>query len=144
MSSTLAKDFRAWLTSQAIIAQTVKGRVLEDSAPDDDAKPYIVFHQTGAIEETDLDGVGGLEVVNFDLEVRADRQAEADVIANEVKRLINGFPQATLEGHERKWNGRGISFAAITDHSKDYEILPVGSFETDSIHALLIEVYADG
>lgn len=143
MSSTLAKDFRAWLASQPIIAQTVKGRVLEDSAPDDDAKPYIVFSQSGATEETDLAGEGGMEQVNFDMEVRADRQAEADVIAKEIKRLVNGFPQSDLEGQERKWNGRGISFAAVNDHSKDYEVLPVGSFETDSIHALLIEVYAD-
>jgi hypothetical protein len=143
MSDTLAKDFCAWLKAQPIIAQTVKGRVCEAFVDDTDGKPYIVFRQSGSSEETDLDGVGGMEVATFDMEVRADRQAEADVIANEVKRLINGFPQSTLEGHERKWNGRGISFATVNDHSKDYEILPVGSFETDSIHALIIEVYAD-
>jgi hypothetical protein len=143
MSDTVAKDFRAWLSTQPIIAQTVEGRVCEAFVGQVERRPYIVFRQSGDSEETDLDGEGGLATVTLDLEVRAETQAEADVIASEVKRLVNGFPKATMTG-DRTWNGRHVSFAAVNDHSKDYEILPVGSFETDSIHALLIEVYADG
>lgn len=144
MSDTLSKDFRAWLVSQPIIAQTVKGRVCEASVVDTDDKPYIVFIQSGGNSEPDLSGESSLEIATIDLEVRADTQAQADTIANEVKRLVNGFPKANMTGDERKWNGRAISFASVNDHSKDYEVLPVGSFETDSIHALILEVYADG
>lgn len=144
MSDTLAKDFRAWLSVQPIIAQAVSGRVCEAFMDElqENARPYIVFRQSGDSEETDLDGTGGLATVTLDVEIRAAEQSEADVIATEVKRLVNGFPQTGLI--DRTWNGRHVSFAAVNDHSKDYEVLPVGSFESDSIHALVIEVYADG
>lgn len=142
--NTLAKDFRAWLSVQPIIASMCDGRVCEafmdELAPN--AKPYIVFRQSGEVNETTLDGSGGLANATFDIEVRSDGQAVAENIAIELKRLVNGFPQADLS--DKTWNGRHVSFAAINDHSKDYEILPVGSFQTDSIHALVIEVYADG
>ena len=144
MSDTLAKDFRAWLTTQPIIASLCEGRVCEAFMDElqENAKPYIVFRMSGETNEVDLSGDGGLANATFDIEVRADGQGEADVIATEVKRLVNGFPQAALT--DKTWNGRSVSFAAINDHSKDYEVLPVGSFETDSIHALIVEVYADG
>lgn len=144
MSDTLAKDFRAWLSTQPIIAQMCDGRVCEASMADTDTMPYIVFQQSGFTQDTDLDGSSSLATFTLDLEVRADKPGEADEVANEVRRLINGFPQDTLEGDKRKWNGRSVCFASINDHSKDYEVLPVGSFETDSIHAFIVEVYADG
>ncbi len=137
MSDTISKDFRAWLVTRPEIAQSVDGRVFEDDVPEDD-KPYIVFSQSGQLEDIDLSGEGGLIQTTFDMEVRADTKAEADTIAKALKRHINGFPKADED--ERTWNGRDISIATVNDHSKDYEVMPVGSFETDAIHALIIEV----
>lgn len=144
MSDTLTKDFRAWLAIQPAIKSLVGGAVCEAWVNDTDASEYVLFNQTGSLEDIDLDGVGGHVVTNIDVECRAKSLGKADQIATEVKRLVNGFPQSRLVGEQRKWNGRVIQFAQVTDHSKDYEILPVGSFETDQIHALILEVHSDG
>lgn len=146
-NNTVANDLRAWLVQQPAIRTLVEDRVSVSVADEDEEKPYIVFRRSSNNSEKDLAGQTGYEVTTFDLECRADSEALATAVSDTVRSLVDGFPRRDSNGsltNGDTWNAREIGYCSCNDQSNDYEIIPTGSWETDSIIALIIEVHSYG
>jgi len=98
--------------------------------PESPAHPRIWYGRTGASEEVDLAGDGGLTEEHFDLEVISDDLDEAQHIASVVKRFLNGkrgtFGTQTVQG------------VFVNDHNDDY--IPRGISDESGLNVAAISI----
>lgn len=91
--SDLAEDLRSFLLAAPAIAGVVDQRVHQDHVPQQQARPYIWYRQSGVEEDSELDGAVGAEPerVFFDVECCAPISQVAKNLAKLVRGKLNNL-----------------------------------------------------
>lgn len=142
---SVATDFRTWLLTNTSLTAKVGDRICQLYVQQPKCLPYVMFRRSGRRDDgMDLDGDSGVDVTTLDVEVCGERGHDVDAIADLIRDAANGFPQATLTGSSRKWNGRTIQFVEVSDANDDYEFMPPAADQIERTVALILEVASDG
>lgn len=115
----------------AVMPTAAEPHAVEQSGnPESPDHPRIWYGRSGANEELDLSGTGGLTQQTFDLEVISDDLDQAQDIAAAVKKYLNGkrgtFGSGTVQG------------VFVNDQSDDY--LPRGISDESGLAVAAINI----
>lgn len=81
----------ALLIGEATISAYVASRVYVNKAPQKAVLPYIIVTQMNSEEFKSFDNTGGLRMLTFDIDCKADRSLEASNVADAVRTFIQDY-----------------------------------------------------
>lgn len=108
----------SYLTSQAALTTHVATRIYPNHAPQDAARPYIIYAKFGGSPVYEMQGETGLANARYRFECVADKPLTAKTVANALRGELSGY--RGLMGSDF------ISSCFLTNDSDDYEIDPHG------------------
>ena len=108
------------LSAESSISSLVGGRIFVSSVPDSAVLPNILILQEGTDELATLDATGGgLRIVEFAIECRADRGVTADALASAVRVYLDDFSGSAGSDvvQSLSLEGESLSYTPPTDAS---------------------------